>query len=98
MIGASLVGGIHLEGMSRPTWARPAPVALSCRRAKGEEIGHFTFGSTVVLLMPRGAVRRLIPEVGADVHMGEALFELVGGRSVHRRGGVHWSLQDSKET
>lgn len=81
MIGASLVGSIFLEGMSRATWVRPEPVALSHRRVKGEEIGHFTFGSTVAVLVPRGSVRCLIPEVGADVHMGEALFELVGGPS-----------------
>ncbi len=79
MVAASLVGGIHLEGMSRSTWVRPERVALSRRRAKGEEIGHFTFGSTVVLLMPRGSVRHLIPEHGADVHTGQALFELAGG-------------------
>lgn len=78
LIGASLVGGIHLEGMSRSAWIRPEPVALSRQRVKGEEIGHFTFGSTVVVLMRRGSVRRLLPGHGTNIRMGEALFELAG--------------------
>jgi len=74
MVGASLIGGIELAGIARPEWARRTPVRLGFPRAKGEEIGHFAFGSTVVALLPRGAVRHVpLPE---SVCMGQTLFAL----------------------
>jgi phosphatidylserine decarboxylase len=75
LVGASLVGGIHLEGISRREWVRPSAVPLRRRAAKGEEIAHFAFGSTVVLLFPRSAAGRLIPALSSPVRMGEALWE-----------------------
>ena len=41
--------------------------------AKGEEIGRFLMGSSIVLLMERRPTGRL-PRTGARVRMGEALF------------------------
>jgi phosphatidylserine decarboxylase len=75
LVGASLVGGIHLEGISRREWIRPSAVPIRRRAAKGEEIGHFAFGSTVVLLFPRPFAGRWIPAISSAVQMGEALWE-----------------------
>lgn len=79
MVGASLVGGIHLRGFDRAAWVHREAMPCSLRRGKGEELGHFTFGSTVVLLLPRGAAGPLLPPLSADLHMGQALFADSGG-------------------
>jgi len=76
MVGASLVGGIELEGLARPQWVGARPLPLALRRDKGAELGHFRFGSTVVVLLPRGAARRLHVTTGAPVAMGQPLIEL----------------------
>jgi len=75
LVGASLVGGIHLEGISRRAWIRSSAVPIRRKVAKGEEIGHFAFGSTVVVLLPRSMAGRLIPPLSSPVRMGEALWE-----------------------
>jgi phosphatidylserine decarboxylase len=74
MVGASLIGGVHLEAMPRAEWAFERPVRVDRRYEKGEKLGHFAFGSTVVLLLPAGAAGHV--ELGAEVRMGETLFEL----------------------
>jgi phosphatidylserine decarboxylase len=74
MVGASLIGGIHLADLPRDRWVGPNPTELARRHAKGDEIGHFAFGSTVVVLLPAGVARRL-PALG-EVRMGQTLFEL----------------------
>lgn len=74
LVGASLVGGIELEGVARSTWAGPSPHALQRPVAKGDRLGHFSFGSTVVLLLPRGMAGRVLAEVGTPVRMGEPLL------------------------
>jgi phosphatidylserine decarboxylase len=71
MVGASLIGGIQLALAPRPMFTRRRPLALEAQLAKGQRLGHFTFGSTVVLLLPPSAQPRCA--LGADVHMGEAL-------------------------
>ena len=73
MVGASLIGGIHLQALARSGWIGDRAVTIGKRYAKGERIGHFAFGSTVVVLLPRGREHRL--RAGASVHMGETLFE-----------------------
>lgn len=74
MVGASVVGGIHVRGVT-PEVLRsarvPAPVGRDVR--KGEELGHFTFGSTVVLLAPRSLGARFPFQVGERIDMGRAL-------------------------
>jgi phosphatidylserine decarboxylase len=40
---------------------------------RGDELGVFHLGSTVVLLLPPGQGHRLLPNAGAHVRMGEAL-------------------------
>lgn len=73
MVGASLIGGIHLEGADRRDWVRPRPFELGLARERGEEIGHFAFGSTVVVLLPRGAFSRAVER--PEVRMGQTLFQ-----------------------
>lgn len=63
MVGASLVGGIHVEGVGREV-------------EKGGEVGHFSFGSTVVILLPRAARAAPKRQRGERVKMGETLFEV----------------------
>jgi phosphatidylserine decarboxylase len=81
LIGASLVGGIHLAGASQSQWMQPHPTRLNLELERGERLGHFAFGSTVIVIVPRnyGAVAVLAP--GARVKMGETLFK-------HRDQGV----------
>jgi len=74
MVGASVVGGIHVRGVDDEVLRRarvPAPIGRDV--TKGEELGHFTFGSTVVLLAPRGFVERFAVTEGQRIDMGRAL-------------------------
>jgi phosphatidylserine decarboxylase len=75
LVGASVVGGIELEGLPRRAWVGPLPVALSRTCGRGDEVGHFTFGSTVVVLAPAGFAGPLLPRIGAEVRMGEGLWD-----------------------
>jgi phosphatidylserine decarboxylase len=75
LVGASLVGGIHLEGIERRAWVRRGAVTLGRRFAKGEEIGHFAFGSTVIVLWPRGVLGRPAVRPGERVLLGRTLWE-----------------------
>jgi phosphatidylserine decarboxylase len=72
MVGASLVGGIELAGAQRRDFVRRDPLRMSWRKQKGEELGHFTFGSTVVLLYPRGTQVISVTN-GQSLRMGESL-------------------------
>lgn len=74
MVGASLIGGIHLQGAPRTAWAKRGAYTLARSYAKGEEIGHFAFGSTIVVLLPKNAAEQQHRE--QDVHMGQTLFRL----------------------
>ncbi|MBK7827662.1 archaetidylserine decarboxylase [Nannocystis sp.] len=73
MVGASLIGGIHLQGRERRDFVRPYPVPWGRHFARGEELGHFSFGSTVVLLVPP-ALAGLPPPLGAHLRMGQRLW------------------------
>lgn len=72
MVGASLIGGIHLEGLARRDWMRPAPCIVERKLDQGAELGHFAFGSTVVVLLPKSFGARPIER--AEVKMGQRLF------------------------
>ena len=88
MVGASLVGGIHLEAAPRHEWTVPGTTRIGRRIVKGEEIGHFAFGSTVVVMASREL--GLAPRIafGDRVRMGEALFsERRDGSPLHSSGG-----------
>lgn len=73
LVGASLIGGIHLAGLERPTWARREPYLCQRHFARGAELGHFSFGSTVVVLAPP-ALAGLPPFIGTELRMGQRLW------------------------
>jgi phosphatidylserine decarboxylase len=70
MVGASLIGGIHLRDAPRDTWVKRTPTPLGVEKKKGEALGHFTFGSTVVMLLPHSPA---VPPAGTHVRMGQTL-------------------------
>jgi phosphatidylserine decarboxylase len=75
LVGASLIGGIHLTGLPRQSWIKTEPVTVSRSLRKGDELGWFTFGSTVIVLLPRtpsGAPPRT--SAPSEVRMGQTLF------------------------
>jgi len=73
LVGASLIGGIHLEALPRSEWARVQITAVGKRYAKGERVAHFAFGSTVVTVLPGGWDHQLC--ASTEVRVGETLFE-----------------------
>ncbi len=73
LVGASLIGGIHLRDLRRRDWIGSHPFPWNRRFARGEELGHFSFGSTVVLLVPP-ALAGLPPPIGLGVRMGQRLW------------------------
>ena len=84
-VGALNVGSIGLVGYGDLTPRRPRralslpPPAPPPHFLKGAELGRFNMGSTIILLLPRGAVAWL-PRfaAGATVRMGEAIGECRG--------------------
>lgn len=78
MVGASLVGGIHLAALPRESWVAPQPMTIDLPYDKGQRLGHFSFGSTVVLLLPPGLTTELQVAVGEAVRMGQPLARLSG--------------------
>jgi len=84
LVGAMLVASIHTAWQGQVT---PAPKKLikSWRYQdkkvflnKGDELGHFCLGSTVILLFPRG---KMAWDNGVErnntIHFGEKLAEIV---------------------
>lgn len=85
MVGACLVGGIRVS--YDPGWnAGPGPHAPARRGydppvplARGQELGHFEFGSTVIVLAPPPVVWRMALPLGFSVRVGEPLMRAVVG-------------------
>lgn len=76
LVGASLVGGIHLAGIPQPQWQTPEATSWQRDYAKGERLGHFSFGSTVVLLLPKSLSAPCLVQVGQMVQQGQPLIPL----------------------
>ncbi|MGH9467848.1 MAG: archaetidylserine decarboxylase [Terriglobales bacterium] len=82
MVGACLVGAIRVN--YDPGWnAGPGPHVADRRRydppaslARGQELGRFEFGSTVILLTAPGVAAGLLAEAGQRVRMGAALLRV----------------------
>ncbi len=81
LVGASLIGSIHLTGHNAAEWMHTKPYPLQQTRKKGEEIAHFSFGSTIVLLLPPSFKNALPTEptththsIGQPLLMGQTLF------------------------
>ncbi len=80
MVGACLVGGIRAS--YDPGWnAGPGPHAAAHRcydpapeLGRGQELGHFEFGSTVILLAPPPSAWRLALPLGYSVRVGEPIM------------------------
>ncbi|MCY1057933.1 archaetidylserine decarboxylase [Nannocystis sp. SCPEA4] len=74
LVGASLIGGIELTGLSRAQWARPGGFLWGQRLRKGDELGLFTFGSTVVIAAPKDMFKNEFEwGEGAVVRVGQRL-------------------------
>lgn len=80
MVGAAMVGRITLSfcGLAtnvgqKATWIRLDP-KVPVR--KGDDLGTFNLGSTVVLFLPKGLWEALAAREGSLVKMGQALFTL----------------------
>jgi len=80
-VAAILVAGIRIHGISLPGEdAHPGLWRSACDlpRAKGEELGWFEHGSTIVVLAPRGVVLDTALREGVTIRMGAALMQLPG--------------------
>jgi phosphatidylserine decarboxylase len=85
MVGAGVVSGIHIIGLTRPVEPQTSVVPCAVRRRKGDEIGYFSLGSTVVLLTqtPCDPSARYLH---ARMRMGEPLFKQAGLERAHACG------------
>lgn len=95
LVGASLVGGIHVEGLDLEALQAGPPrlAGGSCRlaRRKGEELGHFRFGSTIVLLLPPGFPGLEAPGAPGALDAPQALQHRPVGSAL-RLGETLWPL------
>jgi phosphatidylserine decarboxylase len=73
MVGASLIGGIYLRDVPKSTFQKLTETKLSQEYEKGERLGHFTFGSTVILILPATFQGNSSLSNGTMLKMGEAL-------------------------
>ena len=90
-VGAVLVGSIHVHAVGVPlNQEYGGPFHLPCGTdvEKGEELGYFHHGSTIIVIAPPGLTPVAGIATGVTVRMGQALF--VG--DMERQGhvdGVH---------
>ncbi len=73
MVGACLFGGIFLRDVPKRTFQKLTETKLRREYEKGERLGHFTFGSTVILVLPECYQANGGLPIGRMVKMGEAL-------------------------
>lgn len=69
MVAASLVGGVEVHGSLLAGGARPRSFDVE----KGERLGSFLLGSTVVLLVPKSLGREVSVLEGDALRMGQSL-------------------------
>jgi phosphatidylserine decarboxylase len=77
-VGAILVGSIQLSFLDRPlALSYSGPDRIYCRRRflKGDEIGYFHHGSTVIVIGTSGLQLREDLHTGDVIRMGEVLLE-----------------------
>ncbi|HEX4565650.1 MAG TPA: phosphatidylserine decarboxylase [Vicinamibacterales bacterium] len=77
-VGAILVGSIQLSFFDRPlALSYRGPDRLYCRQTfhKGDEVGYFHHGSTVIVIATPGLALREDLHTGEVIRMGEPLFE-----------------------
>lgn len=76
MVGASLVGGIHLQTAPQEAWRVPQASHLHTPYQRGDRLGHFSFGSTVVLVLSPALTAALAIAPGQHLKMGQPLASL----------------------
>jgi phosphatidylserine decarboxylase len=81
MVGALCVGGIETVFCHRPTQAWEGPLGSPLSKTRGEELGQFLFGSTVIMLYPREARVSFQVDVGQEVRLGQRIGTLGGKRA-----------------
>jgi phosphatidylserine decarboxylase len=80
-VAAILVAGLRLSFLdldARPMPRGPSRIACDARLGKGEEMGWFEHGSTIIVVGPVGLVLADAVRPGALIRMGEPLMRLVG--------------------
>ena len=82
MVAASLVGGIELFGRR----ADRAPIAADVDVERGERLGSFSLGSTVVLLLSPALATTLRVHEGQTLRMGQTLGAAATPIAVGTRG------------
>ena len=78
-VAAILVAGIRLRFLDvvvDPRRSRPLDLPCSASSRKGEEMGWFEHGSTIIVLAPKGLALCENVRVGALIRMGEPLMRL----------------------
>lgn len=78
-VAAILVAGIRLRFLDLvvdPRRSSPLVIPSNISLRKGEEMGWFEHGSTIIMLAPRGVVLSRTVQPGATIRMGEALLRL----------------------
>jgi phosphatidylserine decarboxylase len=77
-VAAILVAGIRLRFLDLVVDPRSAPMAASCDApfVKGQEMGWFEHGSTIIVLAPNGVTLADCVTTGASIRMGEPLMRL----------------------
>ena len=81
-VAAILVASIRLHGLDvllRHGRRGPAELPCAWRASKGDELGWFEHGSTILLFAPRGFALAAGVAAGVRIRMGEALLSLPAG-------------------
>lgn len=80
-VAAVLVASIRLHWLDvtlHLRWPGPHRIERTARLGKGQEMGWFEHGSTIILLLPPGLEPLPAVQEGARVMAGQALFRAVG--------------------
>jgi phosphatidylserine decarboxylase len=84
-VAAILVASIRLHFLDvlfHLKYAGPKAIACNAPFNKGQEMGWFQHGSTVILLLPKGFALEDGIALGSEVRMGQALMRWVGSSHV----------------
>ncbi len=79
-VGAILVGSIYIDALGRTLdQTERAPLAIPCQASvsRGQELGYFHHGSTIIVIASPAFVPVAGVQTGAAVRMGEALCRRV---------------------
>jgi phosphatidylserine decarboxylase len=77
-VGAVLVSSLHLRVL-RGAELRPGLVPCGVAVARGEELGHFEHGSTIVALAGPGLAIDHGVRAGVEMRVGQALWRAASG-------------------